>query len=231
MPLAAVARSIYEVPMIKRTVERIKDPVSCLTHLFGAVAAVGCLVALLSVAAPYGPRYTLSFAVFGASLILLYSASAVYHMLRLSEERTRLLRRIDHTMIFYLIAGTYTPVCLIPLHGPWGWSILGTVWGLALAGTFMKIFWLKAPRGISTAIYIIMGWIVLVAFYPLIKAVSATAFAMLLAGGLCYTAGAVIYAIKRPRLNIPGCGFHEIFHVFVLAGSAFHVAFMFQILP
>jgi hemolysin III len=208
-------------------IEKIKDPVSCLTHLFGAVAAAVCLVALLVRAAPLGGRYTLSFAVFGVSLVLLYSASAAYHMFRLSEDGLRLLRRIDHTMIFYLIAGTYTPVCLIPLWGAWGWSILGTVWGLALAGTFMKIFWLTAPRMVSTLIYVIMGWIVLAALYPLFKAITGTAFALLLAGGMCYTAGAVIYAVKRPVLNIPGFGFHEIFHVFVLAGSAFHTAFMF----
>lgn len=211
--------------------EKIKDPVSCLTHLFGAVAAVGCTVALLLAGAPHGVRFVASFAIFGASLTMLYSASAVYHMLRVSEATTRLLRRVDHTMIFYLIAGTYTPVCLIPLQGPWGWSILGTVWGLALAGTMMKIFWLKAPRILSTSIYVIMGWIVIVAFYPLIRAVPGAAFALLLAGGLCYTAGAVIYALQRPRIAIPGCGFHEIFHIFVLAGSAFHVAFMFQLLP
>ena len=212
-------------------IEKIKDPVSCLTHLFGAVAAIACLAGLLAAAIPLGGRYVVSFAVFGASLIMLYSASAVYHMLHLSEDGTRLLRRIDHTMIFYLIAGTYTPVCLIPLWGPWGWSILGTVWGLALAGTFMKLFWLKAPRMVSTLIYVIMGWIVVVAFYPLSRAVSGTALALLVAGGLCYTAGAVIYAVKRPALNIPGFGFHEIFHVFVLAGSAFHVAFVFLLLP
>lgn len=210
--------------------KKIKEPVSCLTHLFGAVAAVGCTAAMLRAAMPYGTRHIVSFAIFGISLILLYSASAIYHMLRLDEEKTRLLRRVDHTMIFYLIAGTYTPVCLIALYGPWGWSILGTVWGLALAGTVMKIFWLKAPRALSTGIYIAMGWIVLVAFYPLYKALPGTAIALLLAGGLSYTAGAVIYATKRPGISIPGFGFHEIFHIFVLAGSAFHVAFMFAML-
>lgn len=210
--------------------EKIKDPVSCLTHLFGAVAALFCTFFLIRAALPYGALHVTGFAVFGVSMVLLYSASTIYHMLPLDEAKTRLLRRVDHAMIFYLIAGTYTPVCLIALPGAWGWSILGTVWGLALAGTFMKIFWLKAPRGLSTGIYVIMGWIVLVAFYPLLKAVSTTAFLLLLAGGLSYTAGALIYALKRPRLNIPGLGFHEIFHIFVLAGSGFHVAFMFALL-
>lgn len=212
-------------------IKNIKDPVSCLTHLGGAIAAVLCTVFLLSLSIPHGPRYAISFGVFGVSMIMLYSASAIYHMLDLGEAGNRMLRRIDHTMIFYLIAGTYTPVCLIALRGAWGWSILGTVWGLAFAGTFMKIFWLRAPRALSTAIYVIMGWIVVVAFYPLLKAVSTGAFLLLLAGGLCYTAGAVMYGIKRPKLNIPGLGFHEIFHIFVLLGSAFHVLFVLTLLP
>lgn len=212
-------------------VHKIKDPVSCLTHLGGAIASVCITILMLKLAAPHGVRYTASFAVFGASLIMLYSASAIYHMLDLGEKKNQMLRRIDHTMIFYLIAGTYTPICLIPLRGAWGYSILGTVWGLAFAGTFMKIFWLRAPRYLSTAIYVIMGWIVVVAFYPLLKAVSLLTFFLLLAGGLCYTAGAVIYAIKRPKLNIPGLGFHEIFHIFVLAGSACHVLSILTLLP
>ena len=210
--------------------KKIKDPVSCLTHLLGLLAAVCCTIILVVMAAPHGARYVVSFSVFGLSLILLYTASSLYHMLRLSEEKTLMLRRIDHTMIFYLIAGSYTPVCLIPLRGTWGWAILGTVWALALGGTIMKIFWFKAPRIVSTVIYVIMGWIVVVAFYPLSRAVSLDSFTLLLTGGLCYTTGAVIYALKRPRLNIPGVGFHEIFHIFVLAGSALHVAFMFSLL-
>lgn len=210
--------------------DKIKDPVSCLTHLGGAVASLGVLVLLISLAVPHGAVYTLSFAIFGASLILLYSASAIYHMLDLGE-KNEILRRIDHTMIFYLIAGTYTPVCLVALPGAWRWSILGTIWGLAVAGTFMKIFWLRAPRWLSTMIYVIMGWLVVVAFVPLFRAISGGSFALLLAGGLCYTAGALIYALKRPRLNIPGLGFHEIFHIFVLAGSAFHVLFTLTLLP
>lgn len=211
--------------------QKIKDPVSCLTHLGGAVASVFITIAMLRLAAPYGPLYIFSYGVFGLSLIMLYSASSIYHMLKLDEKKTRMLRRIDHTMIFYLIAGTYTPICLIPLRGAWGYSILGTVWGLALAGTFMKIFWLRAPRSLSTAIYVIMGWIVVVAFYPLLQSVSLLTFFLLLTGGLCYTAGAVIYAIKRPKLNIPGLGFHEIFHIFVLAGSALHVLSILTLLP
>lgn len=210
---------------------KIRDPMSCLTHLSGAVVALFCTIWMIYKAVPFGAVYIVAFAVFGASLVLLYTASAVYHMLRVRDSVLKMLRRIDHTMIFFLIAGTYTPVCLIPLRGPWGWSILSVVWGLALLGTFMKIFWLHAPRALSTAIYVIMGWIVVVAFYPLLNAISTGAFVLLLLGGLSYTLGAVIYALKWPPLKVQWIGFHEIFHLFVLLGSAFHVLFMVQLFP
>lgn len=211
--------------------QKIRDPVSCLSHLAGAIAALFCMVWMVYKATSFGALYTISFAVFGASLVMLYSASAVYHMVRGSDSLIKLLRRVDHTMIFFLIAGTYTPVCLIPLHGPWGWSLLAVVWGLALFGIFMKIFWLHAPRALSTGIYVGMGWIVVVAFYPLLNAISLQTFALLLLGGLSYTAGAVIYALKWPPLQIKWLGFHEIFHLFVLLGSFFHVLFMIQLFP
>lgn len=212
-------------------IRKIRDPMSCLTHLSGAVAALFCTVWMIGKAVPFGTAYLVSFAVFGVSLVMLYTASAVYHMPRVSDSALRVLRRIDHTMIFVLIAGTYTPVCVIPLRGAWGWSILSVVWGLALLGTFMKIFWLHAPRALSTAIYVIMGWIVVVAFYPLLNAISTGSFVLLLLGGLSYTAGAVIYALKWPPLKVTWIGFHDIFHLFVLLGSAFHVLFMVRLFP
>jgi len=125
-------------------------------------------------------------------------------------------------MIFILIAGTYTPVCLIPLRGGWGWSLFGIVWGFAIAGVFIKLYWMNAPRWLYTGIYLVMGWMVIVAIYPLIKVLPTGALAWLAAGGLFYTVGAVIYAIKRPNL-VPGVfGFHEIWHLFVMAGSFSH---------
>lgn len=211
--------------------QKIRDPVSSLTHLAGAIAGAICTVALLYKAVPFGARYLAAFGIFGTTLVLLYTTSAIYHMPKITGKSLQVLRRLDHSMIFFLIAGTYTPTCLIPLRGPWGWSILAVVWGLALAGTFMKIFWIQAPRLLSTAIYVIMGWIVVVAFYPLLNAVSATAFAFLLTGGLLYTLGAVIYALKWPPLPFKWFGFHDLFHVFVLLGSTFHVLFMFQLYP
>ncbi len=199
----------------------IKDPVSALTHMSGALLATVGLVALLRAAAG-NPWRLVSFAVFGASLILLYTASAVYHWLRLPELTTAALRRVDHTMIFVLIAGTYTPFCLGPLRGPWGWSLFGVVWGLAAAGLLMKLFWLHAPRWLSTAIYVGMGWLVVTATAPLLKTVPAGGLVWLLIGGLFYTVGAVFYALKWPGRNARVFGFHELFHLFVMAGSISH---------
>lgn len=208
---------------------RIKEPVSCLTHLGGAIAALICTVALIYTAVPRGVPYVVSFTVFGVAMILLYTSSALYHMLRVSKRVSRILQRIDHTMIFSFIAGTYTPACLIALRGVWGWVILVTVWGMAAAGLFMKLFWLTAPRLLSTLVYLIMGWVAVVAIVPLFKALSTAAFILLLLGGVSYTIGAVIYALKRPKLFPRYFGFHEVFHIFVLLGSTFHVIFMFAL--
>ncbi len=211
---------------------KLRDPVSSLTHLAGAFLAVPCTVLLIVASARHASaRHVVAFAVFGASLILLYTASAVYHMPKFSEKAIRILRRIDHMMIFILIAGTYTPVCLLPLKGAWGWTLFGLVWGLAAAGIVLKALWMQAPRWLSTAVYMLMGWLVLIAFYPLAQAVSFTAIALLAGGGAAYTLGAVMYAVKWPPLRWRYFGFHELFHVFVLAGSSLHAAFMFQLIP
>ncbi len=206
----------------------VKDPISALTHFIGLIACIPCTFVLLFEASHFDTVMpVIGFAVFGLSLILLYSASTVYHSLFVSEEKTLLLRRVDHIMIFVLIAGTYTPICLIPLAGPWGWAMLILIWLLALGGALMKIFWMEAPRWLSTALYILMGWLAIIVFVPLQKAVSWEGIALLLAGGMSYTIGAVIYALKRPNLPIAVFGFHEIFHIFVMIGSACHIIFMF----
>ena len=212
--------------------QKLRDPVSSLTHLAGAVLAIP-YTAMLIIAAVHqsSARHIVAFAVFGASLFSLYTASAVYHMPRFSEKAIRILRRIDHMMIFVLIAGTYTPVCLLPLKGAWGWTLFGLVWGLAVTGIVLKAVWMQAPRWLSTVIYLSMGWLVLIAFYPLAQTVSATGVALLASGGLAYTAGAVMYAAKWPPMPWRHFGFHEMFHAFVLTGSCLHVAFMFQLIP
>lgn len=206
----------------------VKDPVSALTHFIGLIGCIPCIFMLLLQSARYETAvYMIGFGVFGLSLVLLYSASTIYHAVHVSEAKTLLLRRIDHIMIFVLIAGTYTPICLISLAGPTGWTLLALIWLLAIGGIVMKIFWLQAPRWLSTSLYVIMGWLAIIAFVPLQKAVSWEGVELLLAGGLAYTTGAVIYGLKKPNLPIKAFGFHEIFHVFVMIGSACHIAFMF----
>ncbi len=207
---------------------KIKDPVSSISHLAGAIIAIPITILLIIKGAHLGSaRYIVSFAIFGAALFLLYMASAVYHYFNISEKVTKLLKRIDHMMIFVLIAGTYTPICLITLKGPWGYSILAVAWAFAIGGIFLKLFWIGAPRILSTAIYVAMGWMVVVAIYPLIKSATTAELVLLLLGGLAYTFGAVIYAMKWFPIKLKMVGFHEIFHFFVLGGSTFHVALMF----
>ena len=208
---------------------RIKEPVNSLTHLFGAVLSVLGLVLLIINAAKYGTVWHIvSFAIYGTSLILLYSASSIYHMLKTSIKAATILRKIDHMMIYILIAGTYTPITLVALRGGWGWTLFGIAWGTAIVGIVIKALWINAPRWLSTASYVIMGWIVVIAFLPLIQNVPLPGIVWLIAGGLLYTFGAVIYGTKWPNITNKYFGFHEIFHVFVLAGSFSHYWFMYN---
>ena len=203
---------------------KLKDPFSGLSHLAGAVLSVAALVVLLYNAVHYGGAVRITaFAVFGASLILLYTSSALYHLLPLPPKGTQILRRIDHMMIFVLIAGTYTPVCLIPLKGVWGYTLLVSVWLLAVGGILVKAFWMDAPRWFSTLLYVLMGWLVVTALWPLVKTVPPGGILWMVLGGIFYTIGAVFYGTKWPPNIIPGwLGFHEIFHVFVMIGSFSH---------
>ena len=202
---------------------RLKDPVSGLTHLLGALLAVAGSGWLIRLALTGGKTWhVISFTVFGGSLVLLYTASTLYHLLRLSEPATKTLRRIDHMMIYLLIAGTYTPITLIALRGAWGWSLFGVIWGLAVAGIVLTLFWMDAPRWLSTLFYVFMGWLVVVAFLPLARALPPGGVGWLVIGGLLYSVGAIVYGSKRPNPVPKVFGFHEIFHLFVLAGSASH---------
>ena len=201
----------------------VRDPVSGFTHLGAAVAAVIGATVLVTLAAVYHKWWHLAaFIVYGISLILLYIASTLYHLLPVSEHARRVLRQLDHVAIFLLIAGTYTPLCLVPLRGPWGWSLFGAVWALALAGMFIAIFAIDAPRWLSVGLYLGLGWLVIVAIWPLLHRLPPASLFWFGLGGLFYTVGAVIYAVKKPD-PVPGVfGFHEIFHLFVMAGSAAH---------
>lgn len=208
---------------------KLKEPVSALTHLVGAILSIPVTIFLIYYAIKYAtPWHVASFIVFGIALTLLYTASTVYHSVSVSQKVSDILRRIDHMMIFILIAGTYTPICLVALRGAWGFSLFGVVWTIAILGIMIKIFWFKAPRKLSTSLYVIMGWLVITAFYPLLKAVPPSGVLLLTLGGLSYTVGAIIYAFKLPIFNSKLFGFHEVFHIFVIAGSAFHIIFMFK---
>jgi len=208
---------------------KVKDPVSGFSHLGGAVLSVIGLYFLIRYAVANGTVWHIvSFSVFGASLILLYAASSIYHLLVVSERSSVILRKIDHMMIYVLIAGTYTPVCLIPLRGGWGWSLLISIWGIAMTGIILKILWFNAPRWLSTLFYIIMGWLIAIAFVPLVRTMPVVAVLWLIAGGLLYTIGAIIYGTKWPRLKSKVFGFHEVFHIFVLYGSFCHFWLMFR---
>lgn len=207
--------------------KKIKDPISGFSHLVGAIASIAGLVVLIVMAALNSNEKgwdIVSFSIFGTGLILLYTFSSLYHLLNVGETATRVLRKFDHIMIYVLIAATYTPICLGPLRGGWGWSIFGVVWGLAVVGIILTAVWIKAPRWLTTGIYLAMGWTVIIAIYPMITIFNnlgaLSSLWWLLAGGIFYTIGAVIYGLKWPPLKNKYFGFHEIFHIFVMLGSA-----------
>lgn len=215
---------------------KVKDPVSGFSHLIGAVLSIAGLVLLIIFSAKFGEGAwdVVSFTIFGTGLLLLYTFSSLYHLLNVGETATRVFRKFDHIMIFILIASSYTPICLGPLRGAWGWSIFGVVWGLAIIGTILTAVWISAPRWLTTSIYLAMGWTVIIAVYPMITIFSSlnalSSLLWLLAGGIFYTIGAIIYGLKWPPLNNKYFGFHEIFHIFVMLGSLCHFWFIFHYL-
>jgi len=201
----------------------IKDPISALSHFVGVIFSIIALILLVTKAISLGNSVVVfSFTIFGSSLILLYSASTVYHSIKNPEWLSKILQKIDHMMIFVLIAGTYTPICLIALNGTLGSILLSIIWVIAILGIIFKACFMNVPRWFYTGIYLVMGWIIVLAIFPLKNAISNTAFIYLFAGGLFYTLGALIYATKWPKINSKLFGFHEIFHIFVLAGSVAH---------
>lgn len=202
----------------------IREPINGLTHLGGAILSFVGLLAMLIKASQNGATSLQISAViiFGISMILLYSASATYHMVIAKERVIAFLRRIDHSMIFILIAGTYTPFCLISLNGVTGWVLFSIVTFIAACGILFKIIWFKCPRWLSTALYIGMGWIIIFAVIPLSSSLGFKGVFLLVLGGIIYTIGGIIYAIKPKFLSSKYMGFHEIFHIFILLGSLAH---------
>ena len=208
----------------------IREPGSAITHFIAMMMAVFAAVPLLIKAGiQSGQENLLAMAIFMGSMILLYGASATYHSVDLTGRSLRIFRKLDHMMIFVLIAGSYTPVCLIVLGGKLGYTLLALVWGIAAVGMLIKAFWITCPKWFSSVIYIAMGWVCVLVFGPLLKTLSAPAFLWLLAGGIIYTVGGVIYALKLPIFNAKHkfFGSHEVFHLFVMGGSVCHFIFMY----
>lgn len=209
----------------------IREPGSAITHFIGMMLAVFASTPLLIKAAVSdGLTAFVAMTVFMLSMIALYGASALYHSVMVKDRILRVFRKIDHMMIFVLIAGSYTPVCLIVLGGRLGITLLAVVWGIALAGILVKAVWISCPKWFSSAIYIAMGWVCVAVFGRLLDTLPLQAFLWLLAGGVIYTIGGVIYALKLPVFNQHHkyFGSHEIFHLFVMAGSICHFIFMYQ---
>jgi hemolysin III len=202
--------------------KRLREPINGLTHLVGGLLACVGLILLLAKAVSAGRADRFVALVFGFSLIALYTASALYHLLPLSPIGVARLGRVDHMMIFVLIAGTYTPICLLALEGGWREGLLGLAWGLALCGVLLKLLWMGAPRWLSVALYLGMGWVAVITAPAIFQAVPTRGMVWILTGGLVYSGGALIYGMKRPN-PIPGVfGFHELWHLLVIAGSACH---------
>lgn len=205
------------------------EPLSSLTHALGALLSVAGLVLMVVFAALHGEAtHVVGFSIFGASLIALYGTSAIYHFFPRETRIKKIFQRLDHTMIFVLIAGTYTPISLVMPQRAWGWSIFGVIWGLALLGMMLKLSGLKIREWITVAIYILMGWLALFAIKPLMLWLSAEALTWLFAGGVLYTFGCVFFALGNLFPGKPWFSMHDVFHLFVMGGSFCHFWLMYR---
>lgn len=209
---------------------KIKDPGSAITHFIGMLLALFAAIPLLIKASADGRLHLIALTIFIISMILLYAASTIYHTFDISPKVNTILKKIDHMMIFILIAGTYTPICLVVLGDTTGWGLLTLVWGIAIAGIIIKACWIYCPKWFSSILYIAMGWVCVLAFTKIVSALPRAGFGLLLAGGIIYTVGGIIYALKLPIFNSRHkyFGSHEIFHLFVMGGSLCHYILMYQ---
>ena len=211
----------------------IKDPASAITHFIGAIFSLGASSPLLIKAAQtHQPVNIIAMIIYSISLVALYSASTAYHTIPAGHPYEKTLKKLDHMMIFVLIAGSYTPICLLVLERRTGLIMLALVWGIAITGIIIKGFWVFCPKWVSSVLYISMGWICVLAFSQILNNLTRAEFGWLLAGGIIYTIGGVIYALKLPIFNNKhkNFGSHEIFHLFVMGGSACHFVVMYSLL-
>lgn len=216
---------------MRKKIMKAKDPGSAVTHFIGLLMAVFTTIPLLiKAAANPGYIHTISLGIFILSMILLYVASTIYHTLNISAKINQRLKKFDHMMIYILIAGTYTPICMIALGDTVGIALLAIIWGLAIIGVIVTGFWVNCPKWLSSVVYIAMGWTCVLAFTQIINSLPSAAFLWLLAGGIIYTIGGVVYALKLPLFNKRHkyFGSHEIFHLFVMAGSLCHFILMYK---
>lgn len=216
---------------LKRNLTKVKDPGSALTHFIAMILAmIAAMPLLMKAVRDSGHFHVSALAIFILSMIGLYAASTIYHTLDISPRINQMLRKIDHMMIFILIAGTYTPVCMIVLGDKTGWSLLTLVWGIAIVGILINALWITCPKWFSSLIYIAMGWICVLAITKILDSMPKAGFMWLLAGGIIYTVGGIIYALKLPFFNSrhKNFGSHEIFHLFVMGGSICHYVMMYR---
>src|SRR5438067_3287295 len=204
---------------------KMREPFSGLSHLGGAVLSAAGLISLVAISIGK-PWHLTVFAIYGACMVLLYSASAVYHLLPVGPRQIERLRAFDMAAIYLLIAGTYTPICALSLRGAWGWSLLAVVWSIALAGALARLFWRAKPDWLSFVMYLLLGWGCVVVLAPMAAALKLGGMSWLFLGGLCYSVGAVVFATQRPRLWPGRFGSHDLWHAGVLGGSACHSVMM-----
>lgn len=211
----------------------IREPGSSLTHFFGMIFTMLGAIPLLATAIATGEMPTIiSLHIFIISMILLYAASATYHGMNLKGKKLRIFRKIDHMMIFILIAGSYTPICVIVLGDHNGYYYLTLIWIIAAVGILVKAFWITCPKWFSSVIYIAMGWFCIFMFKDILLYMPKTSFILLLVGGIIYTLGGILYALKLKAFNNlhPNFGSHEIFHIFIMGGSFCHLLCMYYLI-
>lgn len=208
------------------------EPISSVTHLIATLLSIAGLSLLVTLAALRGTAmHVVSFSIFGASLVFLYLFSTLYHFLSKNHPAKNLFQILDHAAIYILIAGTYTPLVLIVLPTAWGWSVFGVIWGLALSGVLVKVF-RPVQRWISGGLYLLMGWLIVIAFVPLKDALPLEGILWLIAGGIFYTVGTIFCALNDVKKLNKRYSFHDIFHIFVMLGSFSHFWFMLKfVLP
>ncbi len=216
---------------MKTFFSKFDEPFNGFSHLLGAIASVVLLFILMKAAEEDPLNYKLAFVIYGVSLIGMFTSSALYHLIKASDKTKTRLKKFDHIMIFLMIAGSYTPVATVGLDSVKSYTILIIVWAIAAIGIIKKLYWIDAPRWLSTSIYLIMGWIAVFIFPPLWNSMPAPFTNAIIIGGLCYTVGAIIYATKFPN-PFPGkFGFHEIWHIFVMGGAFTHFWAIYNFLP